>query len=368
MSDRKNLQGVDPKGQVFSGLSAILYAAESPISGGYIDQSRVLSARVDTFCGGLRGKRVLDVGCGYGTTTMAFARHAPRKIVAVDLSLAHLGLLQTVLKTEDNIKEYLISKNAQEVLDEYFSPTVAHLESMRREYWRGVFCRNNGELQVIHKSSLELNKDQLGYFDVIVGNNFLHWPVNQLRAKYEKETGIAIMPILDRAFRDALYPLVELLWPDNDSYMAFLEPKDFVVCDMDEELDSDLESMTMSKHPVYLKTQDVFNKLLLQRYKIIRPVTKTTALFRLSQMDKMFEEAGLKLHQVGFSEGSFACNPIDAFFVRMPMWLGSLDLSFDEKLVLMKDTKKELKSIVTLEDMSVPVRNSYFVFLLKRNY
>lgn len=360
-NDGRDLQGVDPKGQVFAGLAAVLYAAESAVSAGYIDQSRSTAAHAEAATGGLRGKRVLDAGCGYGTTTMALARHAPKEILAIDNSAAHVELLRTILLSLENIDDYLRAKEAPAVLGDLYERTLNHFVAMRAEFREGVFRRNGGKFLVFHQDSTEPMASSIA--DVIVGNNFLHWPINQRRGKYLKD-GVKEDQAFSAAVADALKPLHRVL--SADGVAVFLEPKDFVTVDNDPAWDADLESTTMVAHPVFIKMNQMLNGILKEEHGIERKVPKTTALFRMSEVGELFERNGFRLVRTAFHEGILPCNPVDAFFVRFPMWLGSVDLPFEAKLALGKRVRENLPALLTPQDIAVPVRGEYFTFVLER--
>lgn len=211
----KQAQGMDPKGQVFKGAAAIVYAASVPVDGSYVDQSRISAACADmAVAGGLKGKRVLDVGSGFGTTALAISRYCPSEIVSLDSSEQHIELFRTIFEGELDLRAYLEGKSANEVLGDYYEPTLRAFQNMRVEYRGGLFRRLGGKLSPIIGSSLDLPHGNMAPFDAVVGNNFLHWPMNQRKAEYVKQ-GIPESDALQRAFFDAVMPLRRALDDDG---------------------------------------------------------------------------------------------------------------------------------------------------------
>ena len=72
---------------VFDDLYAAVRAAEAIVSGGYTRQSEIAATLAESYAG-LAGKKVLDIECGYDSTSVATADFGPREIVAVDRSPA----------------------------------------------------------------------------------------------------------------------------------------------------------------------------------------------------------------------------------------------------------------------------------------
>ncbi len=365
MSEKaREMQGVDPKANVFANLYPVLYAAETPVSGGYEQQSMLTATVADQLSDGLRGRRVLDLGCGYGTTSMALARFGPARITAVDTSLAMIKLFQKVMLTDEDLESYLYELGAEEVLGDLFAVTLEHLKRRRAEFQNGIFKAQKFERLDVQCGSI-IGMSQ-GGFHCVVGNNFLHWPVNQRKAVLKKALpDWSDREIVDQAIRDTLRPIATSLV--NGGVGVFLEPKDFITFDTDPEREAYCEAHTMSSHPAFIKFNQTFNRLLKENYGIDRATPKTTGLFAISRIAGWAEAVGLKLLRVTHVEMVYNCDPIKAIYVRMPMWLGSqTNLSFDEKLKLGQRVMAEIDSVVTPEDRAVPVQQQQFVICFEK--
>lgn len=360
----RDVQGQDPKNVVFQGLASVVYAAEAAVSASYVDQSRTAAAIAEFACGGMRGKAVLDVGCGYGTTTMAILRHVPACVVAIDTSQAHMELLSLILTDGEDIDLALRRRNAPEILGRLYPGALAHFRAMRQEYLSGLFRLSGGRLIAKEGSSLDLTPAVTeGTVDVVVGNNWLHWPVNQRRAVHTT-AGLPDEACVTQAVIDALTPLAAVLAPDGVAVL--LEPNDFAWDDEDRSWNEMLERQTMSSHPVYLAFQETINRILKDDHGIERAVPKTARLFPKSRMAGLFRDAGFVLERTCFYEGTFSCDPIDACLVRAPMWLGSQPLPFDAKMGTIERTASALRATLPAERLALPIRGEYTIYVARR--
>jgi len=361
-------QGQDSRNNVFQGLSGILYAACEPIAPSYRIQSTAAAACADAVCpGGLAGKRVLDVGCGFGTTALAVAAHAPAEIICVDTSQVHLNLLEHTFFGNTSSEAFLRSVQAEEVLGKYFEPTVAFLESMRREFRASRFVRRGGKLHTLLASSLDLTPEMIGgEVDAIVGNNFLHWPVNQRRAQTAKE-GKDSFTALERAKNAALHALACVKKPDG--IMALLEPIDFVTT-KDDLVYQDMAEHALANHPAFVALHRGINDLLKTRYGLDRKMPALSPMFTLEDLPALFRRNYLELLNVAQFERVIPVtygDALDFMFVRLPMVLGGLDIPFDAKFALAKEIEARLRFEAT-EDRKIldtSLHGQYFVFLAK---
>ncbi|MDQ7815034.1 MAG: hypothetical protein RDU25_04505 [Patescibacteria group bacterium] len=361
-------QGQDPRNNVFQGLSGILYAACEPIAPSYRIQSTAAAACADAVCpGGLAGKRVLDVGCGFGTTALAIAAHAPAEIVCADTSQVHLNLLEHTFFGSKSLESILRSVEAEKVLGRYFEPTVTFLESMRREFRESRFVRRGGKLRTVLASSLDLTSEMLGgEVDAIVGNNFLHWPVNQRRAEHVK-AGVEPIWALAKAQDDALQALVRV--KKRDGIVALLEPIDFVTT-KDDQAYQDMAEHALANHPAFVALHRGINDLLKTRYDIDRKMPALSPMFTLENMSEVFRRNCLNLLNVAQFERVMPVtygDALDFMFVRLPMVLGNLDIPFDAKFALAKEIEVRLRFEAT-EDRKIldtPLHGQYFIFLAK---
>jgi len=170
-------QGYDPDATIFTDLYPLLYASESPISGSYSKTSELTTAYADAWSGGLRGKSVLDVGCAYGTTTLALTRYAPANIVCIDPSKQMIELLRMLLRTDKNIASYLEVAGAHKVMSpQHLKALQKDLEARRQEVAGGPYKGNvYPAAKDIHRYAAEGAIQS----DVAVLNNVFHWPVKQ---------------------------------------------------------------------------------------------------------------------------------------------------------------------------------------------
>ncbi len=360
-------QGVDPKAKVFADLYPVLYAAETPISGAYVTTSWMSATIADVLSGGLAGKDVLDVGCGYGTTSAIIANFKPKRIMAVDNSEAMIELYRNVMLSDLALHNWLIEKNARPVLQDLYYPTLYHLLARRAQFQNGAFYKNGGKAEALCCSSLSLSRDSVGTFDVVIGNNFLHWPVNQRLAELRKDNASSNRSeeqMLSRAVNDALLPIADVLRDGGVAVM--MEPKDFMTDDLYPDHEAALEAGSMTAHPLFKKFHETFNRLLKEGYGIDRKVPTNTGLFKNSKLQGYAEVAGLKLERLVHAENSFTCDPVKAFYVRLPMVLGGLNIPFDDKLKLGQQTMIEFDKLVTAEDKELPLQTQYFYICLRR--
>lgn len=366
MSDRaKEMQGVDPKANVFANLYPMLYAAETPVSGGYEQQSMLTATIADQLCGGLHRRRVLDLGCGYGTTTMALARFCPGHITAIDNSEKMIELLKIVMLSDVDLEMYMRHRGAEEVLGDLFPVTLEHLKRRRAEFQQGIYHTAYGDrLDARVVSSLELQSALCDY-DCVVGNNFLHWPVNQRKAVLKKDQPFRTdSEIIDLAIGDALRPIARTL--KHGGVGVFLEPKDFITIDDDPDLERYCEAHTMVPHPVFFTFHRLLNRLLKENYGLDRAMPKTTGMFNVSRIEGYVKSAGFKLLRLTHVETVYNCDPVKAMYVRMPMLLGSLNLSFDDKINLGKQVMAKIDSMVTAADRAVPIQQQHFVICVQK--
>ncbi len=361
----QKIQGDDPRGEVFQGLAAVMYAADGPVSGVYIEQSRALAAIADCASGGLRGKTVVDVGCGYGTTTLAVARHAPARIVALDTSAAHLDLFRLIAGNGD-IEEYLFAKDAPEMLGHLCRSTLRHLQTMRAELAGGIFRKAGGKIGIIQQSSTTITLEIVGGLaDVVVGNNWAHWPLNQLRAE-RRELGIQESEEENfvNAFRGTFMPIAYVL--KHGGIAAVLEPIDFAWDDEDPAWNALQEQQTMSGHPVFIRLHEEINRILWKDHGVERVVPTVARMFPKSRMAALFADCDLTLERTCFFEGTASCDALDAFLVRGPMVLGGVALPFDTKAAILDEAAKRVRAALSAETLALPVRGEYTIYVLRR--
>lgn len=349
---------------IFTGLYPFLYASETPISGGYARQSEISAALADAYAG-LHGKRVLDIGCGYGTTTMAITPYSPAEIVAVDSAPGMIELLEQVLLSEVSIDRWMRSKGVERALEELYAPTVTHLQWMRRSFCASLFRLRAGILTPLLRDGLELSTEEMGLFDVIIGNNYLHWPILQRRDHImTARPDLAPEEALYQAQRDALLPLASLLKPGGIAVL--MVSKDFVVIDDDPERDTEIERTLFGKHPVYHALQEAVNRILKVEYRIERTITAMTPCFLASELPVMAQRAGFMLTSIHQMDWAYTCDPIDGYFVRLPLLLGGVDLLPPVKMDIVKRARQEVAKRLPDKAVQTPMRVYWFFLILKR--
>lgn len=365
MNDPRNartIQGADPRGNVFADLQPVLYAAESPVSGSYVQQSRTTATYADAFCA-LRGAHVLDLGCGYGTTTAALAEFAPARITAADNSAAMTELMRVVMMGDEDLDLWLRAKGAPAVLGDLYPATLAHLVRRRRDFQCGTFMRNGGQLRIETLSVLDISPERLGVFDVAVLNNVAHWPVNLQRTALQKEYPDASYEEITRmAFGRELAAIRSVL--RTGGYAVLMEPKDFIMFDSEPRREADTEAHAMPANPVFIGFNTIFNRLLKERFGIERAVPKTSPLFSFSKLALWCAEAGFKLRAFSHIENYLDVDPIMWCYVRMPLWLGNVNISFEEKIALGKEVVRLAREEFPRERQE-PICNQFFYIALE---
>ncbi len=371
---RRLAQGQYPE-RVFADLYPCVYAADAALTHAYVNMAETTATFADAYAG-LRHKRVLDVGCGYGLTTVALAAFGPREIVAVDNSQAMLDLLHQVLRSGDSLDVWLRSKGADAVLDQFYAPTLTHLQWMRTTFQGGLFRRppQQGVLRVVHHDGLTAEQADIGLVDVVVANNYLHWPVNQrINQLQGAHPDLTSEQLLAQATRDALRPLATLLPPKGLAVIT--ETKDFVTIDQCpdlgpahtcRDLEIDLERSYPGEHPRYLTFHAMVNRILKDEYGVERDLTQSTKLFQTSTLPAIVQSGGFALRRIHLVERTLACDPFDNFFVRLPMLLGTIDIPLQEKIALTKRVRRELGKTPFHEILQNPLRSSWFFLVLER--
>jgi len=359
-SETRHEFGVNPKDDVFKDLAAVVYAAEGLISGTYTHQSRFAATLAEAHCGGLRGKRIIDMGCGYGTTTAEIARHCPAMILGVDASPQMIDLYREVFALDGDIRAWLRTKGA-EALGPMHGMAASHLENLRRDFKSGAFSARGGRIQPLcrHLRALALRPE----WDAVVGNNFFHWPVNEEKASCVEE-GLCQADATDAAIGTSLTWLGQGL--RKGGVAVLLEPLDFVSYDDDPSRQAFLEARNPIAHPIATAMQEAVNRILAAEHGVTRPVLRTSPIFRTSAMKGLFDRAGFDLIQTAFSEITVFCDPVDAFMVRMPMWLGSVDLPFETKIAIAARANDEVHEAARPEDLELPLHSECTVFVARK--
>lgn len=356
-------QGIDPA-KAFDDNAATLFAVSGAVDGGYSRMSEHCAAFAVAHMDGLAGKDVLDIGCGYGATTMALTVHAPKSIIAVDNSKAMIELLRTILLSDKDLARWLSSIGAPAVLGDFHEPLLDHLEGFRMWFNRGIFNRRGGTLEAHVCDGLELGSLGLRPVDLVIGNNYFHWPINQRRAALEKEhTDWSAEKVLEQACSDALEPLADVLKPGGT--MVLMEPIDFITLE-DEVVYRDLMDAYLTSHPLFVRFHETFNRILKDEHDIDRNMPKASPLFHEETMPDMFAANGFELVQLHTVEWAYTCPPLDVFLVRLPMTIAKVDIPFEKKIELGKRVRAELLKANLSDKELAFTRNVWFFSVLKK--
>lgn len=349
----KSVRAAEDKNKIFEELYPVLYAAESPITAGYVRQSMIASVYADSLVlGGLRGKKILDLGCGFGTTTMEISRFCPSSITAVDNSTAMIELMEVVMLMDCNIDDWLKEKGADKILGDLYKGTLDYLNQRRADYRQGIFVRGGGSLNILSASVLDISS--IGRFDVAIANNMLHWPVKQLIESGSVDTETALKKVVS-GIRQTLLP---------GGIFIITEPKDFIMFDEDSSREIDSEKNTSTNHPTFKRFHAVLNRILQDRYGIKRSVPSSTGLFKVSKLENCFESQGFECLRMSQRENSDYSDPIIWCQVRAQMWLGGVALSFEEKNKIIQEVVREVRKTITGKEN--PIRTQDFYICLRK--
>lgn len=358
-------QDKDPRRDIFTQLTPVVYAS-SPARF-YEEDSASTAHCLDMLCSGLRDQRVLDLGCGYGTTTMALSRFGPREIVAVDPSADMLDLMRCVHGSEEtNFVAWMEAQGARPVLGSLFDQTVAKFEHRRREFVHGIFRRRGGHLILRQQSAFELDSAELGVFDAVAANNVLHWPINQRRAELRKQNPDDDNDELRiQAIVETLAAVSRMLRPGGAAVL--MEPKNFMTVDDDLAFDADGEAHTIVAHPLFVRCNALLNERLQQRYGIKRPIPFHTTLFQRSRIKEWCQEVGLEMVGVKHREIAGAGDIMPTIQATMPMSLGEIELSHQEKLTLVAEVLAEMERTASTEEKFLPLFTQCFFICCRKS-
>ncbi len=340
---------------IFSSLYPLLYAANSPADGCYERIAETIAVLADSHSEGIRDKTVLDIGCGFGTTAMAVSAYAPKKIIAVDNSAGMVELLKTTLLTQRDLHAWIGEKEgAKRVLGKFYQRTLDHLFAMRETFQNGIFLRRGGEFVAVRADGLEVDQLGLGEVDIIIGSNYLHWPVEKLLTEGAS---------LKAACRNALLPLARVL--KRGGTMVLMEGDYFVEFDDSPMDESDFSGNAEADHPVHLKSHQILNSILKSEYGIQRDIPRRTRLFPRSLLAELFAEGGFLLKRFHHFERT-SPGVLDSVFLSFPMMVGEIDLPFEVKMKLGRRVYSKLVASVTSEELVRPQRAQYFFQVFER--
>ena len=360
-NNRYGGHGFDVNNDAFGNIAATLYMLLEAVRGVYRRQSDLCA----TACGPLWGKRVIDMGCGFGTTTVAIAQHNPKEVLAVDNSDLLTDIFQTLLMKkcdERNLDNLLTSLHTEKTVGGGGTKRLLQLlRKMCDEFANSTFRQKGGAVNLIRGSCIELS---IGGFDAIVGNNFVHWPINKLRKQLE-DRGMDSESAHHDAIISVLRSLGAMLEPGGR--IALLEPKNFVVIDNDHKLDAMItKRSSVLTHPVYMEMDRLANELLARDYSIIREPAKPVPLFKTSEVHRLFTKAGFHSIQIHINEsyeGTLSVQEvIETVFASIPMHLAGVNLPMKEKIKIAKRLRHIAKQTISSIDFNQPMQEVAFVF------
>ncbi|MBN1521395.1 MAG: class I SAM-dependent methyltransferase [Candidatus Aureabacteria bacterium] len=206
----------------------------------------VLLAALRSF-GDLRGKRVLDIGCGNGLATFFFAKHGA-KVVSIDTSEVAIKNIDSLCKVNniDNVQALIASAQDIDrfgVFDCIFGSMILHhidpfdpfVKIMRRSLCDGgkaFFCENNASSPLL----MWFRKNIVGRFHVPKYSDGKETPFShdkilslekefQVRVEYPELLMFRLIPVY--LFRDRCY--LPFAWLDRLFYrLPFLRKYSYV--------------------------------------------------------------------------------------------------------------------------------------------
>ena len=338
MTIRRQDQGVDVQGDVFRRAGAIIWSA-LPGLGDYVPDSAFLAAAASTACGGLLGKRVLDVGSRIGLNTLMICKACPKEIIAVDVSPKMTELMRIVLLTDENIGEYLERNNGREILGDgpngFFQTTLSYLQFQRADFQKSLFRRLGGELRILTKSAVLLGEEDCGLVDLVIGSHYLHWAVTQTTLELTS-AGKGFSEALRLACLRTLEPLARVTKPGG--VIALLTPDNFVTFDTDPAFNDALDFSSRANHPLFKIAHEAMAGVLKRNHSIEHKTPSKTGIFKTSEIKGLFEVGDLKLESIQFFTTAIPCDPRWPV-AGYPMHLGGYDLAPDEKLTAIQEAR-----------------------------
>ncbi len=294
-------QGVNAFGDVFAGTAAIRNAAGPPFGSNRAPAEWAASLLdLAVHPAGIRGRNVLDVGCGYGLSTVALAAHLPSRITAFDNSLDMLDLFGATLLSDKGITGWLHKHGGRQALGELFDATVKDLEFMRST-WK-VTGPAASNLQVYHADLLNLDAvaSKPGFqsgFDGVLASNVLHWPVIVLKKRLEDQGALPEEAIVT-ATQQVLLPICRLM--RRDSVIVIQMPDDFVDWGLEPEEDAAyFEKASLTNHPVFHWLHLKVATPILAEYGIPHTVPRRTGLWTLGRtLKEAFSPPGVAVEAV----------------------------------------------------------------------
>lgn len=339
------------RGDLFENLFPILYSVEGSISGTYLRQSRISALLAELMTGGLAGKDVLDLGCGYGTTTLALSGFEPGSITAIDNSRAMTEMMHLLFLEDGGIEEWLNSKGARSILGRRFDRTLKFLTLFRNGFRLTNFWKERKDrLEILCLSLFGDEEIEIGPFDAAIANNMLHWPITQLKGKLEsvQECTVAVLKKVRKVLK-------------SGQTFVFMEPKQLVR--LEESREKGRFQLTATTHPVFTKLNQKLNQLLKEKYGIDREMPQNVDLFRTEEMADIARQSGFEVTAIKVIDEPTLVEPLEIFSVILPINLGTVDLPISEKVSLIAETAGRLE--IPEDQRLMPLRDTSVYFVLR---
>ena len=337
------------------------YATYALLNDAYTRTSLICATLADQLLpSGLRNKVVLDVGCGYGTTTQVIAGFAPFRILAIDSSEPITRLMRHVCSGDDY--PLLRNKQAQSALGKHFSAVREHLRRYRAGFEGSVFCRNAGKLDIEARSSFDLGSIEYK-FEAIIGNHFLHWPIGTLRDKTPPQDERAEHRI--QAIADALSPIAHTLVRGGIAVFSTMES--FVEDDIHPDREEDIMRHAVREHPALKRFEQIALRFVQEQAGLTRGVPATRPkIIQLGSLGVAAERASLHLEQVQYHELVEYCDPLEAALTGTPMLLGWANLPWEKLEHIMQEAYHETKGQITAAEYYEPIRVHNYTFAFRK--
>lgn len=356
--------GHNVRGDAFAEAATVLYMYLETLAGTY----RQCADRTVDLAGSLFGKRVADVGCGFGTTTLSIAAGMPAEIIAVDKSETQTELFKSIFHGGGALLDVLNRMDTTAVIgEEGHQALLAHLTNMWTEYWASRYGARSPFPHVITADCLTLTADMFsGELDVLIGTHLAHWPINQRRSELIAQ-GVDAEVAYQQATRETLSALARPL--KKGGTLALFEPMNFVGMKDKPELQQELTARTAALcHHVFRAMDEMINTILLREHSITRTLPTSANLFELTEMRRVFAECGLELHEpVDPRESRYHCKTrldmVETAFATLPMHIASVDLPFEEKLNIARRVRDRALRELPHEAFQKPMQSYGFVFV-----
>ncbi len=351
------IHAYDPKGDLFEGLFPAIYSVEGWVRGSYLRQSQNSALLAETASGGLRGKDVLDIGCGYGTSTFAISGFCPASITAIDNSRAMTEMMGFLLLEGGDVEEWLVQKGAKEVLGRRFERTVEYLKFFRRGFRQNSFWESL-KLRIMTSPLMSFSSDTL--FDVAVANNVLHWPINQLKKKLEED---GLKPETDGCIVKVLSKARSLL--QTGGVLVVMEPRQVTALETDPSREEHFNKSGSNNNPVFVKLNSILNRILMERHSIKRDAPKDAKMFRVSEMPDLATQAGFDLERTVVVEEPSLVRSVDFYPIIVPINLATVDLPLVQKMKIIEEAEAELVDTLIEEEKNLLTQAQAFYFVFR---